>query len=44
MLIQTGDELGGVDWQWQAADTAMGNAPMGGALVGRHPTDRGTTG
>jgi transposase len=35
---------GGVDWPWQAADTALGKARMGGALVGRHPTARGTRG
>jgi transposase len=36
--------LDGVDWQWQAADTARGKARTGGDLVGRHPTDRGTKG
>jgi putative transposase len=44
LLVETCDELGGVDWPWQAADTAMGNARMGGDLVGRHPTDRGNKG
>jgi hypothetical protein len=39
-----GDEWGGVDWQWQPADAAMGTALMGGNLVGRHPTDRGQKG
>lgn len=24
------DELGGVDWEWQSADAAMGKARMGG--------------
>lgn len=24
------DELGGVDWEWQSADTAVGKARMGG--------------
>lgn len=24
------DELGGVDWEWQAADAAMGKARLGG--------------
>jgi hypothetical protein len=33
-----------VDWQWQAADTAVGKARMGGDLVGRNPTDRGKKG
>jgi putative transposase len=44
VLVQACDELGGVDWQWQAADTAMGKARMGGDLVGRNPTDRGKKG
>ena len=36
--------LGGVDWEWQAADAALGKARMGGDLVGRNPTDRGKRG
>lgn len=28
-------ELGGVDWQWQAADTALGKARLGGTRSGR---------
>ena len=36
-------ELGGVDWEWQAADDAMGRAPLGD-LIGRNPTDRGKRG
>lgn len=44
VLVQACDELGGVDWQWQAADTAMGKARMGGDVVGRNPTDRGKKG
>jgi putative transposase len=44
VLVQACEELGGVDWQWQAADAAMGKARMGGDLVGRHPTDRGNKG
>ena len=42
--VQACEALGGVDWPWQAADAAMGNARMGGDLVGRHPTDRGQKG
>lgn len=42
VLVHACDEWGGVDWRWQAA--AMGNARMGGDLVGRHPTDRGNKG
>jgi transposase len=44
VLVEACDALGGVDWQWQAADTALGNARMGGDGVGRHPTDRGNKG
>jgi Putative transposase of IS4/5 family (DUF4096) len=44
VLVEACDELHGVDWQWQAADTAMGKARMGGDLVGRNPTDRGKKG
>lgn len=44
VLVEACDELGGVDWPWQAADTSMGNARMGGDLVGRNPTDRGKKG
>ena len=42
--VESGDGWGGVDGPWQAADTARGNARMGGDLVGRHPTDRGHRG
>ena len=31
-LVQDCDELGGVNWEWQAADAAMGKARMGGTL------------
>jgi len=44
VLVAACDDLGGVDWQWQAADAAMGKARMGGDLVGRNPTDRGKKG
>ena len=43
-LVGVCQELHGVDWPWQAADTAMGKARMGGDLVGRNPTDRGQKG
>lgn len=29
-LVADCEELGGVDWEWQAADTAMGKARLGG--------------
>jgi putative transposase len=32
-------ELGGVNWEWQAADTAMGKARLGGtSLAPTQPT------
>ena len=37
-LIEQCQELGGVDWQWQAADAALGKARLGGTLSG--PTRR----
>lgn len=37
VLVEQCDELGGVDWQWQAADGAMGKARFGGALLGETP-------
>jgi transposase len=43
-LVEQGAALDGVDWPWQAADTAMGQARRGGDLRGRHPTDRGKQG
>jgi putative transposase len=33
-----------VDWEWQAADGAMGKARLGGDQVGPHPTDRAKNG
>ena len=44
VLVEACGVLGGVNWQWQAADAAMGKARMGGELVGRNPTDRGKKG
>ena len=44
-LVLRCEELGGVAWQWQSADTSMGKArgksKMGEDAVGRNPTDRG---
>jgi len=44
VLVRQCAALNSVDWQWQAADTMMGTARMGGDLVGRNPTDRGEKG
>lgn len=37
LLVDSCEELGGVDWQWQAADAAMGKARLGGTLSARTP-------
>jgi putative transposase len=44
VLVQECAAVHGVDRQWQAVDTRMGNARLGGDLVGRSPTDRGEKG
>jgi hypothetical protein len=44
MLEQACDELGGVNWQWQAADAAMVKARRGGDLAGRNPIGGGKKG
>ena len=44
VLAEACEELGGLDWQWQAADAAMGKARMGGDSIGKNPTDRGKNG
>ena len=31
-LVENCEELGGVDWQWQSADGAMGKARFGGTM------------
>jgi putative transposase len=36
-LIENCDELGGVDWEWQSADAAMGKARFGGILSAQTP-------
>jgi putative transposase len=39
ILVNECEELGGVDWEWQAADTAMGKARLGGTrLAPTQPT------
>ena len=37
VLIENCAELGGVDWQWQSADGAMGKARFGGTASARTP-------
>ena len=41
LLVTTCDELQGVSWEWQAADSALGKARFGGAqLDPTPPTER----
>lgn len=44
LLIEECEEFGRVDWEWQAADGAMGKARLGGDQVGPNPTDRAKNG
>lgn len=40
-LLERCEELDGVEWEWQAADGAMGKARKGGTMSGRtRPTER----
>lgn len=38
------EEAVGIDWEWLAADGAMGKAPLGGEKTGPNPTDRAKKG
>ncbi len=40
-LLEECDELGGVSWEWQAADGAMGKARFGGTRLGAIPLTEG---
>jgi transposase len=43
VLVKDCEELGGVDWQWQSADCALGKARHGGIKLERtRPTGRRT--
>jgi transposase len=37
VLVAQCDELGGVNWEWQAADGAMGKARLGGTSLAAPP-------
>ena len=37
VLIEECEELGGVDWEWQAADCALGKARLGGTRLAPTP-------
>ena len=36
-LVETCDELGAVQWDWQSADAALGKARFGGTMSARTP-------
>jgi putative transposase len=44
LLVAECDELGKVEWQWQAADGGLGKARSGGDEIGPNPTDRAKNG
>jgi putative transposase len=44
VLVEECDEIGAVQWKWQAADAMLGKARSGGEKVGKNPTDRGKPG
>jgi putative transposase len=44
VLVKDCQELGGVDWQWQAADAMMGKARFGGTVSGQTPRTARKTG
>ena len=44
VLVEACDELGAVDWKWQAADGMLGKARFGGEETGPNPTDRAKPG
>jgi len=44
LLAEQCEGLGGLHWEWQAVDAALGKARLGGDEVGPNPTDRGKAG
>ena len=43
-MLQRYDRRRGIDWEWQAADTKLLPAPLGGTGTGPNPTDRAKCG
>lgn len=43
-MLQRYDRRRGIDWEWQAADTKLLPAPLGGTATGSNPTDRAKCG
>jgi transposase len=44
LLLRWYDRCRGIDWEWQAADTKLLAAPLGGEATGPNPTDLGKCG
>jgi putative transposase len=44
LMLRWYDRCRGIDWEWQAADTKLLAAPLGGQATGPNPTDRGKSG
>ncbi len=40
VLVKHREELAGVEWKWQPADSALGKPHFGAGDVGPNPTDR----
>jgi putative transposase len=43
-LLRIYDQVRGIDWRWQSADTKLLPAPLGGTATGPNPTDRAKSG
>jgi putative transposase len=44
VMLRWYERCRGIDWEWQAADTKLLAAPLGGEATGPNPTDRGKSG
>jgi hypothetical protein len=44
LLQKAYEEMRGIQWRWQAIDSATTKAPLGGAATGKSPVDRGKSG
>jgi putative transposase len=44
LLLREYDEWRGIQWRWQAIDSATTKAPLGGEATGKSPVERGKSG
>jgi putative transposase len=44
VMVEWYERCRGIDWEWQAADTKLLAAPLGGEATGPNPTDLGKSG